>query len=663
MLFLSGASDRLGNIADGNTVCDYDSEEIRRGFSLQTALANCMWKDAKINIIDTPGYLGFAGEAVEGVRVADAAVILVDGKAGIETGTELAWDYAVEQGIPRAFFVNKFDDPECRFNRVFTAIHEKFGISVCPLMIPMVDVDKVVGFINLIDLKTFVYDKTGGHTEAPIPDSYHDVVEKFRDMLLEAVAGTSDALMEKYFAGEEISYSEMTEGIHEGIIHGQIVPVFCGSALKNWGVETLLDVIAESFPRHTAKKTEKGPDGEPLTIDKESKDAAVFVFKTIADPFVGKMSFFKVMTGTLDRQMTLTNLRSGVPERPGHIYTMRGKKQTEVEQLSCGDIGMMAKLTATNTNDTLVSAAGMSAYLGIRFPLPFMTMAIVPKAKGDEDKISAGIARLLEEDYTVRFENDPETRQLLITGMGDMHLDVLTSKLQSRYNVSVVLQTPRIAYRETIRKTVQAEGKHKKQSGGHGQYGHVKITFSPGEEEGLTFTESVVGGAVPKNFFPAVEKGLQEAMQKGVLAGYPMVRLKADLFDGSYHDVDSSEMAFKIAASLAYRDGIARANPVLLEPVGELKVRVPEALVGDVMSDIPKRRGRVLGISAAENKPGYQVVDAEVPKAEMQDYVVALRAMTQGRGSFTFYFVRYEEVPAAVAEKVIAAAKEENADT
>ncbi len=662
MLFLSKATDRLGNITDGNTVCDYDSEEIRRGFSLQTAVANCMWKGAKVNIIDTPGYLGFAGEAVEGVRVADAAIIMVDGKAGIETGTELAWDYAVEQGIPRAFFVNKFDDPECRFNRVFTEIHDKFGISVCPLMIPMVDVDKVVGFINLIDLKTFVYDKTGSHTEAPVPDSYHDVVEKFRDMLLEAVAGTSDALMEKYFAGEEITYAEMTEGIHEGIIHGQIVPVFCGAASKNWGVETLLDVIAESFPRHTAKKTEKGADGEDIPIDKEGTDAAIFIFKTIADPFVGKMSFFKVMTGTLDRQMALTNLRSGAVERPGRLYVMRGKKQTEVDQLSCGDIGMMAKLADSNTNDTLVSAPGMPAYRGIRFPLPFMTMALVPKAKGDEDKISAGIARLLEEDYTVRFENDPETRQLLITGMGDMHLDVLVSKLQSRYNVSVVLKTPRIAYRETIRKTVQAEGKHKKQSGGHGQYGHVKITFSPGEEEGLTFTESVVGGAVPKNFFPAVEKGLQEAMQRGVLAGYPMVRLKADLYDGSYHDVDSSEMAFKVAASLAYKDGIARAKPVLLEPVGELKVRVPEALVGDIMSDIPKRRGRVLGIGAAENKPGYQVVDAEVPKAEMQDYVVTLRAMTQGRGSFTYYFVRYEEVPAAVAEKVIAAAKAENAE-
>ncbi len=658
MLYLSKATDRFGKITDGNTVCDYDAEETKRGFSVQLATANYMWKDVKINILDTPGFLDFQGEVLEGVRVADAAVIMVDGKSGIEVGTELAWEYATGAKIPKAFFVNKFDDPECRFNRVFTQLHETFGVSVCPLMIPMVDGDKVVGFINLIDLKTYVYDKTGAHTEGAIPDGYQDVVNKFRDMLTEAIAGTSDELMEKYFAGEEISYEESVNAIHEGIIHGQIAPVFCGAAANNWGVETLMDVIADSFPRHTAKKVEKDVDGGDIAIDKEGADTAIFVFKTIADPFVGKMSFFKVMTGTLNNSMTLKNLTTGVSEKIARIYTMCGKKQTEVTELACGDIGMLAKLVSTNTNDTLVSADSMKAYRKITFPEPFMTMALAPKAKGDEDKISGGIARLLEEDYTINYENDADTKQMLVSGMGDMHLDVIVSRLKSRFNVTVDLLPQKISYRESIRKTVQQEGKHKKQSGGHGQYGHVRITFSPSEEEGLTFTESVVGGAVPKNFFPAVEKGLQEAMKKGVLAGYPMVGLKADLYDGSYHEVDSSEMAFKIAASLAYKEGLAKADPVLLEPVGELKVIVPEALVGDVMGDLPKRRGRVLGIGSSD-LPGYQTVDAEVPKAEMQDYTIALRAMTQGKGRYSFRFVRYEQVPAAVAEKVIAAAKAE----
>ena len=656
MLYLTKATDRFGKIADGNTVCDYDAEETKRGFSVQLAAANCMWKDVKINILDTPGFLDFQGEVLEGVRVADAAIIMVDGKSGIEVGTELAWEYATDAKIPKAFFVNKFDDPECRFNRVFTQLHETFGVSVCPLMIPMVDGDKVVGFINLIDLKTYVYDKTGAHTEAPIPDGYQDVVTKFRDMLTEAIAGTSDELMEKYFAGEEISYEESVNAIHEGIIHGQIAPVFCGAAANNWGVETLLDVIADSFPRHTAKKVEKDTEGGDVAIDKEGADTAIFVFKTIADPFVGKMSFFKVMTGTLNNSMTLKNLTTGAQEKIARIYTMCGKKQAEVDELACGDIGMLAKLSNTNTCDTLVSSDAIPAYRKIAFPEPFMTMAVAPRAKGDEDKISGGIARLLEEDYTINYENDADTKQMLVSGMGDMHLDVIVSRLKSRFNVTVDLKPQKISYRESIRKTVQQEGKHKKQSGGHGQYGHVRITFSPSEEEGLTFTESVVGGAVPKNFFPAVEKGLQEAMRKGVLAGYPMVGLKADLYDGSYHEVDSSEMAFKIAASLAYKEGLAKADPVLLEPVGELKVIVPEALVGDVMGDLPKRRGRVLGIGSSD-LPGYQTVDAEVPKAEMQDYTIALRAMTQGKGRYSFRFVRYEQVPAAVAEKVIAAAK------
>ena len=656
MLYISGGTDRLGTVGEGNTVLDYDPEESRRGYSVQAAVAPVMWKDTKINVIDAPGYLGFAGEVKEAVRVADSAVIVVDGKAGIEVGTELAWDAATDAGIPKAFFVNKFDDPECRFNRVFTELHDAFGVSVCPLMIPMVEGDKVEGFIKLIDKKTYVYDKEGSHTEAEIPAGYEEVVDRYRDMLFEAIAGVSDELMEKYFAGIEIGYDEAIEAIHQGIIHGSIVPVLCGAATKTWGVETLLDTIAESFPRHTAKETECGQDGEPIAIDRDSNEPAIFVFKTVADPFVGKMSLFKVMTGTLTNQMTLRNLRTGTEERMARIYTLKGKKQTEVDSLACGDIGMIAKLSDTETADTLALASDARAYAGISFPEPFYSRAIVPKAKGDEDKIASGIARLLEEDYTARFVNDAETKQLVLSGMGDIHVDVLVSKLKNRYGVSVDMSEPKIAYRESIRRRIDAEGKHKKQSGGHGQYGHVKIHFAPSDEPGLHFTESVVGGAVPKNFFPAVEKGLQDSMQKGVLAGFPMMGLSADLYDGSYHDVDSSEMSFKVAAGLAYKE-LVNADPVLLEPVGELRVEVPGDDVGDVMSDLNKRRGRVLGIDPSERKKNRQTVVAEVPKAEMADYTVALRAITQGMGSYTYRFVRYEEVPSAVAQKVIAAAQ------
>lgn len=656
MLYISGGTDRLGTVGEGNTVLDYDPEEARRGYSVQAAVAPVMWKDTKINVIDAPGYLGFAGEVKEAVRVADSAVIVVDGKAGIEVGTELAWDAATDAGIPKAFFVNKFDDPECRFNRVFTELHDAFGVSVCPLMIPMVEGDKVEGFIKLIDKKTYVYDKEGSHTEAEIPAGYEEVVDRYRDMLFEAIAGVSDELMEKYFAGIEIGYDEAIEAIHHGIIHGSIVPVLCGAATKTWGVETLLDTIAESFPRHTAKETERGQDGEPIAIDRDSNEPAIFIFKTVADPFVGKMSLFKVMTGTLTNQMTLRNLRTGTEERMARIYTLKGKKQTEVDSLACGDIGMIAKLSDTETSDTLALSPNARAYAGISFPEPFYSRAIVPKAKGDEDKIASGIARLLEEDYTARFVNDAETKQLVLSGMGDIHVDVLVSKLKNRYGVSVDMSEPKIAYRESIRRRIDAEGKHKKQSGGHGQYGHVKIHFAPSDEPGLHFTESVVGGAVPKNFFPAVEKGLQDSMQKGVLAGFPMMGLSADLYDGSYHDVDSSEMSFKVAAGLAYKE-LVNADPVLLEPVGELRVEVPGDDVGDVMSDLNKRRGRVLGIDPSERKKNWQTVVAEVPKAEMSDYTVALRAITQGMGSYTYRPVRYEEVPAAAAQKIIAAAK------
>lgn len=659
MLFVAGCSDRFGKVPDGNTVCDCDPEEIKRGYSISASVAPLVWNDVKINIIDTPGYLDFAGEVKEAVRVADSAIIALSAKSGIEVGTDLAWDYATSAGIPKSFFINKFDDPEASFDRAFGELKEKFGVCICPIIIPQTINGKVKGFVNLINMKGIWYDDDGNAEYRDIAPEFIDAAKGYRDMLLESIAQTSDVLLDKYFNGEEITYDEAVEAIHEGIIHGDIVPVFSGSATRLWGVRRLLDTIVDSFPRFTARKVEKDINGEDVKIEVDG-DTSIFVFKTVADPYVGKMSFFKVMSGTLKRDMTLKNLTTGTAEKMVHIYTIRGKKQAEVDELACGDIGVTAKLANTNTNDTL-SANSQVRYAPISFPEPFHTMAIKPLAKGDEDKISSGISKLLEEDLTIKYENNAETKQLLLSGLGDIHLDVVAAKLKSRFGTSIATEVPIIPYRETIKKKVQAEGKHKKQSGGHGQYGHVRIEFSPGEAEGLTFTESVVGGAVPKGFFPAVEKGLEEAMVKGVLAGYPVVHLAANLYDGSYHDVDSSEMAFKLAASLAYKDGLARANPVILEPVGELRVLIPDSMMGDVIGDLNKRRGKVLGMEASHDKKGYQIISAEVPKSEMADYTIALRALSQGYGSFVYRQTGYDEAPSNVAQKIIEEAKKREA--
>ena len=654
MLYIAKCIDRLGKTPDGNTTSDYDAEEIKRGYSISATVSDMDWGDAKINVIDTPGYLGFVGEEMQGVRVADSAIIILDGKAGVEVGTELAWDYAID--IPKAFFINKCDDPEADFERVFKGLHAKFGNALCPVFIPVRSGNTVV-MVDLMDMKAYEYGTDGSRKEVPMNVDFATLAAQYKDAFNEAIAQTSDELLDKYFNGEEITHDEAAEALHTGIINGSIVPVYCGSSTKMWGVRALLDAIDHSFPRHTAKKTEKivTENGlAPFDIDPEGP-TAIFVFKTVVDPFVGKMSFFKVMNGTLKKDMSLKNTTSGTSEKISKIYTLRGKKQTEVTELACGDIGMLAKLSATGTCDTLTNAGDIK-FSPVNYPEPNMCMALAPQAKGDEDKISQGITKLLEEDFTVKFENNAETKQMLIYGMGDIHLDVIVAKLKSRFGTSVKLDTPIIPYRETITKTVEVEGKYKKQTGGHGQYGHVKIRFAPGDgDDGLVFTESTVGGSVPKNFHPAVEKGLQEAMLKGV-AGYPVVNIKADLFDGSYHDVDSSEMSFKLAAGIAFKECMKQAKPVLLEPVGALKVIIPDSVVGDIMGDLNKRRGRVMGMEAAEKK-AYTVIDAEVPRAEMMDYTISLRAMTQGRGKFTFNPLRYEEMPAANAQKIIDAYK------
>ena len=655
MLYITGETDRLGNVTAGNTVCDYDPEENARKISISAAMAPMTWKDIKINVIDTPGYLDFTAEVAQALRVADSAVILVDGKAGIEVGTELAWDAAENAGLPRAFFINKFDDNEARFARVLDELHTTFGKHVCPLTIPMVKDGEVVGAIDLIDESAHVFDKNGRHSVELIPEESKEAVAKYRDMLMEAVASTNEDLMMKYFEGEEITHMEAINAVHEGIIHGDIVPVFCGAASKLWGVWTMLDKIAESFPRHTAKKNETLDNGDDMEIQPEG-EPAIFVFKTVADPFVGKMSFFKVMNGTVRKDMLLRNNTTGDSEKLAHIYVMKGKKQTEVDELCCGDIGMVAKLANTNTNDTLTWNKEF-AYSKIEYPTPYLTKVMIPVSKGDEGKISQSIARMTEEDFTLRFENDAETRQLLIYGLGEMHLSVLAARLKSRFGLNVRFDVPKMAYREKITKSVDVEGKHKKQNGGSGQYGHVKMRFAPGQEDGLTFTISVVGGTVPKNFYPAVEKGIQDSMVKGAY-GYPMTCLAADLYDGSYHAVDSDELSFKTAASLAYKKALELAAPVLLEPVGDLQITVPENLVGDVMGDLNKRRGSVMGMEPAAKK-GYTVVQAIAPKAELMDYPTTLRAMTQGRGSFAFAVTGYDVVPGNITAKVIAENKAE----
>ena len=648
MLFAAKDIDRMGKTTDGNTVCDYDPEEKARGYSISTAVASIMWKEAKINILDTPGYLDFVGDTAEGIRAADAAVIVIDGKAGLEVGAELAWEYVENAKLPRAFFINKCDDPEVKFEAVYNEIHDQFGTSVCPLFIP-------VGggiFMNLLTNEAFKYGDRGHREIVPMTPDYEAIAAPYKEQLSEAVAQTSDELLEKFFGGEEITGAEAEEALHEGLITGDIVPVFCGSAPNLWGVRALMDTIVSSFPRHTAKGSETAENGDKIAIETDGA-CAVFVFKTVSDQF-GKQSMFKVMNGELKRDTTLKNMTSGASEKFGHIYIMKGNKQVEVDSLACGDIGVVQKLSATKTNDTLVAGTDVE-YKKTEFQTPYMCKAISAAAKGDEDKITQGIARLLDEDPAIIYENNPETKQMLIYGMSDIHLDVVFSKMKNRYGTKLVTSDPKIAYRETIKKSVEVQGKHKKQSGGSGQYGDVRIRFSHGEDEGLTFTQSVVGGSVPKNFYPAVEKGLLEAMQKGVLAGYPVVNLAADLYDGSYHPVDSNEISFKLAARLAYKEGLPKANPVLLEPYGSLKVSVPENMVGDVMGDLNKRRGRVMGMNPDEKRKGYTIVEAEAPKAEMMDYTIVLKAMTQGRGRYVFEFDHYEEVPANEAQKIIAA--------
>ena len=653
MLFLSGTTDRLGKVADGATVCDFDPEEIKRGASVSMALAPLEWKNTKINILDTPGLFDFSGGVSEGMRAAGSVVITVSGKSGLAVGAEKAFKAASKKGIAKIFFVNEMDNENADFYKVFEELKTVYGPMICPLVVPIVEDRKIQCYVNLLEYKAYTY-KDGKTTEVPIPDMGHRL-DGLRTAMNEAVAETSEELMEKYFSGEAFTTDEMILGLASGVRKGEIAPVFCGSALTLEGVDQLMNGLIWLAPYAESMAGETGIDlnGNPveLSVNDDAQTAAI-VFKTVVDPFVGKLLYFKVVSGTVRPDTMLLNTRTGEQEKIGKVFTVRGKKQEEAPYICAGDIGAVAKLASTNTGDTLCSPARPVILPGVAFEEPCLSMAVHAKNKADEEKISFGLARLMEEDPTIRYTHNHETHERIVSGLGEQHLDVVVSKLKSKFGVEVTLDVPKVAYRETIRKKVKVQGRHKKQSGGHGQFGDVWIEFEPCDSEDMVFEETVFGGSVPKNYFPAVEKGLRESMKKGVLAGFPVVGVKATLTDGSYHPVDSSEMAFKTAASLAYKAGIPQAGPVLLEPIGTLQAYVPNENTGDIMGDINKRRGRVLGMTPDE-EDNLTCVEAEVPMAEMGDFSTLLRSMTQGRGYYRLAFARYEEAPANVAQKVI----------
>ncbi len=658
MLYLAGVSDRRGKVGDGNTVCDYDPEEIRRKASISAAAAPLEWKNKKINLLDAPGLFDFEGGMCEAMRAADTALIVISGKDGVAVGSEKAFAAAEKNGLAKIFFVNGLCDESARFYRVFEDLKGQFGPSVCPVVVPFIQDGQANIYINLLEYKA--YDYSGGKPVAvPMPDM-GDRLEGLRTAIYEAVAETDDELFEKYFAGEPFTPEEVIVGVSKGVKAGTITPVFCGDALLMRGMEQFLDGLCWLAPSAEEKAAEVGldVDGNPVELAiNEDGAAAAIVFKTVADPFIGKLSYIKVVSGKISTDSQLVNMRTGNVERVGKTVMMVGKKQVDVKYIGAGDIGAIPKLAATNTGDTLCSPARKVALEGVEYPTPTLSMALVPAKKGEEDKIAQGMMRLSEEDPTLQFSTNNETHEMVVSGLGEQHLDVAVSKLKSKFGVDVTLKKPKVPYRETIRKTVQVQGRHKKQTGGHGQFGDVWIEFSPCDSEGLEFGERVVGGSVPKGFFPAVEKGLRECILKGPLAGYPVVGLSAVLYDGSYHPVDSSEMSFKTAAALAYKAGMPQASPVLLEPIGHLKATVPDANMGDVMGEVNKRRGRVLGMESSGE--GRQTVEAEVPMAEMHDFTTFIRQVTQGRGSFTFEFERYEEAPQNVAQKVIEESKAE----
>lgn len=655
MLHLAGATERAGKVADGNTVTDFDTEEKKRHISMASAVASIEYKSKKLNFIDTPGLFDFEQGAFEGLRAAETAVIVVSARSGLAVGAEKAFKNAGSRRMARVLVTTKMDDDRADFYKSFNGIVAKFGTAACPVVVPIISGGKVAAYYNMIDGKAYAY-ADGKRTES---DAQPDDAPRFaavQAVFTEAVASADEELMEKYFEGEELTPEEKIRGLKAGVADGSIIPVFALSGLAETACDLLLDFLAEVCP---APKSEYAADadGEPieLTPDPNGPLAAV-CFKTVADPFIGKLSYFKVISGKITAATPAYNARTGKEERMGKLVSVFGAKQTDISELSAGDIGAVTKLGGFATGDTLCSAAQVVTLDGVHIPSATYAMAVEVAKKGEEEKVASGLSRLCEEDPSLHFGVNNETHQQILSGLGEQHLDVAMARLKSKFGVEATLVQPRVAYRETITMKVSAQGRHKKQSGGHGQFGDVFIEFEPYDTEELVFAERVVGGAVPKNFFPAVEKGLRESMQKGVLAGYPMVGVKATLFDGSYHPVDSSEMSFKTAASLAYKEGIPKAMPVLLEPILTVTATVNDEAMGDVIGDINKRRGRVLGMTPSGD--GSQEIMAEVPESEMSTFSTAMRQMTQGRGSFTTAFARYDRCPEHIAQKIKAEASQ-----
>ncbi len=664
MAYLSGITSRLGNVTDGTTISDYDKEEQKRKFSISTAMVPVVWGDTKVNVLDTPGYFDFVGEVEEAVAAADAAVIVINGKNGVEVGTQKAWELCEKYKLPRIFYVSNMDFDNASYRKVVEALNELYGKKIAPLHLPIRENEKFVGYVNIVKEGARRFVEKGNRVECEIPDYLKDYLEKDRDILMEAVAETSEEFMDRYFGGEEFSQAEIISALKMNVSDCSLCPVTMGASLNLQGIKILLDDIVSYFPSPADCKIAgvNTKTNEIFEADYDfSKAKSAYIFKTIVDPFIGKYSMIKVASGSIKSDDTLYDVESSNEFRVSKLYVFEGSKPQEVKELMAGDIGAIGKLEAS-TGDTLATKAAPIKYGKLTVSTPYTYKRYVAKNKGDEDKISQALAKMMQEDLTMKAVNDSENRQTLLYGMGDQHLDIIVSKLLTKYKVEAVLERPKVAFRETIRKKSDVDSKYKKQSGGHGQYGHVKMRFEPSGdlETPYVFEQVVVGGAVPKNYFPAVEKGIQDSVQKGPLAGYPVVGVKAVLYDGSYHPVDSSEMAFKTAASQAFKKGFMEAGPVLLEPIASLKVTVPDKYTGDVMGDLNKRRGRVLGMNP--DHKGNTIIEADIPMSELYGYSTQLRSMTGGCGDFAYEFARYEQAPSDVQDKEVAARAAENAD-
>ncbi len=658
MFYVAGVTDRLGRVTDGNTIMDYDAEEKKRKCSISAATASLEWRDTKINVLDAPGKFDFAGGMAEAMRAADCALIVTSAGSGIDVGLEKAIKAADARNIAKFFAITKVDSEHRDFYKTFDTLKAHLGTKLCPVVVPYMNGGTCEAFVNLCSNKAFKY-PNGRPVEIEIPSD--DNILAMRAALEEAVATVDEELMEKFFEGEPLTKEEIISGLTKGVETGEIYPVYALSATKVDGCDMLLDAIVYSAPSPDKAKAEIAVDAEENEIEIEcsaTSELAALCFKTISDPFVGKMSFVKVLAGKITSDTPCYNARTGETQRMGKLVTVKGIKQEDTASIDLGDIGVITKLQDVQTGDTICSAKKPVTLKGVDFPAPSLSMAVIVKKKGEEEKVASGLRKIMDEDPTVKFATNEETKEMVLSGLGEQHLDIVVSKLKTKYGVEIDLRIPKVAYRETIRKTCQVQGRHKKQSGGSGQFGDVWVRFEPHTGDELIFETEVVGGSVPKNFFPAVEKGLQEAILKGPLAGYPVVGLKAVLYDGSYHPVDSNEMAFKTAAKIAFKNGMAQAGPVILEPIGELKVYMPDINLGDIMGDITKRRGRVLGMGAAD-EPMMQELVAEVPMAEMGDFSTTLRSVTAGRGYFTLAFSRYEDAPMNVAQKVIEDAKKD----